>query len=154
METLPIIEITSPIPYEPKVETLMPKRKTADKTLNKVPVDKWINRLALDPEKSIKNTLEETAQLALNLESDNRTMPKRHHKSRFPFFKHPRLRDEFHDDEFYPDVRSAQNHACAQTLTGKHAGHCDAPSEEGISYFGIFARFFSSCSHTTYSKVG
>ena len=67
MEILPIIEITSLIPYEPKAETFMPKRKPADKTLEKLPMDKWRNILALDPEKVVKNTLESTAQLDLNL---------------------------------------------------------------------------------------
>ena len=69
--------------------------------------------------KIIKKTLEATAQLALNLETCNRTMTKRHRESGFTCFKHPRLKDEFHADEFCPDVTSAQNHTCVQTLTGK-----------------------------------
>ena len=71
----------------------------------------------------IRKTLEATTQLALDLDSDNRAIPKRHHKSRFPFFKHPRFRDEFHADNFYRDVRSAQNHTCAQMFTGNETGH-------------------------------
>ena len=75
--------------------------------------------LSLAPEKIIKKTLEDTAQLALNLYLDNKTTCKRHCKSAFPFFKHPRLKYEFHEDEFYPDVRSAQNDTFAQNFTGK-----------------------------------
>ena len=41
-------------------------------------MDEWRNRLALAPEKVIKNTLEVPTQLALDLELDNRTVPKRH----------------------------------------------------------------------------
>ena len=69
--------------------------------------------------RSSAKALVATAQLAINAESDNRSMPRRHFKSRFPFFKHPRLRDEFHVDTFNLDVKTAQNHACAQIFMGK-----------------------------------
>ena len=119
---LPFIEITAPIPYEPKVETFVPNRKKIYKTLKKVPMEEWSKWLALVPEKVIKKNLEAAIQLALDLESDKRTMPKRHFKSRFSFFKCPRLRDKFDTDPFFPYIRSSQNRTCVQTLMGKDTG--------------------------------
>ena len=79
--------------------------------------------MALAPDEVVNHDLENTTQLAIEVESHHRSVPRRHYKSRFPFFKHPRLKDEFHTDAFFPSVRSAQNHTCAQTLTGKGTGH-------------------------------
>ena len=85
----------------------------------KIPMKEWKNRLALAPDETINHAFDNTTQLAMSIESDNRALPRRHCKHRLPFFKHPRLRDEFHVDEFYPSVSSAQNHTCAETFTGK-----------------------------------
>ena len=79
--------------------------------------------MALAPDDIINHALDNATQLAMSIESDNSEMPRRHLKSRFPFFKHPRLRDEFHTDGFYPSVRSAQNQTCARMLTGKNVGY-------------------------------
>ena len=55
----------------------------------------------------MQKTLEATTQLAMRTEAGNRTIPKRHYKSRFSFFKYPRLRYEFYTNDFYSNVRSA-----------------------------------------------
>ena len=75
------------------------------------------------PYNVIKNALDNATQIAISLESDSRDLPRRHHKSRFSFFKHPRLKDEFLTDTFYPRLRSVQNQTCAPMFTGKYSGH-------------------------------
>ena len=89
-----------PVPCEPKAEIFMPNRKKMDKNLEKVPMEEWTKRLALAPYRVIRKILEATTHVTLDVESYNRTIPKRHFKSRFPFFKNPRLWDEFHADAF------------------------------------------------------
>ena len=83
------------------------------KSSSSIPLEEWKKRLALAPEDVIKKTLENTTQLAIEVDTDNRSVPRQYYKARFPFFKFPRLRDEFHADAFFPDARSAQNHTYA-----------------------------------------
>ena len=85
-------------------------------------MEEWSKTLALAPVMAVRKTLEATAQLALDLESDCRLAPKRHWKSHLPFFKHPRLRDNFYVGDFCPSAKSAQDYACAQKLAGKETG--------------------------------
>ena len=77
----------------------------------------------LAPDDIIKKTLENMMQLAIEVDTDNRSVLRQHYKARFPFFKFPRLRDEFHTDIFFPDARSAQNHTCAQIFIGKETDY-------------------------------
>ena len=86
-------------------------------------MEEWRKRLALASDEAISHAIGNTAQLAINVESGNRAMPRMCHESRFPFFKHLSLKDEFHTDAFSPSARSTQNHACAQMITGKGTGH-------------------------------
>ena len=94
-----------------------------NKALLKVPIEEWQKRLVMAPKELVLKTLAATTQLAINVDLDNRSMPRRHFKSRFPFFKHLRLRDEFHADAFYPDIKTAQNQTCAQICMGKDTGY-------------------------------
>ena len=71
----------------------------------------------------IYKTLDATTQLALHIESDNRSTSRCYYKSRFPFFKHKRLNDEFHTGIFYPDYITAQRHKCIQIFSGKYTGY-------------------------------
>ena len=113
LKSLPKLEITAPTPYQPSKSTyLQPNRKKMTKSSSPIPLEERKKRLALAPEDIIKKTLENTTQLAIEVDTDNRSVLRRHYKARFPFFKFSRLRDEFHTDTFFPDARSAQNHTC------------------------------------------
>ena len=39
LRSLTIVEVTSPVPYEPKAETFVPNRKKESNTLKKVPIE-------------------------------------------------------------------------------------------------------------------
>ena len=82
------------------------------KSLSTVSLEEWKKQLALALDDITKKTLENTTQLAIKVDTDNRSVLRRHYKARFPFFKFPRLRDKFHTDTFFLDTRSAQNHTC------------------------------------------
>ena len=69
-------------------------------------LEEWKKRLALALEDIIKKTLENTTQLAIEVDMDNRSVPRRYYTARFSFFKFLRLRDKFDTDTFYLDVRS------------------------------------------------
>ena len=77
----------------------------------------------MTPDDDVNHALDNVTQLDISLESESCDLPRRHHKSRFPLFKHPTLKDEFHTDAFYPSVISVQNHTYAQMFTGKDTGH-------------------------------
>ena len=77
----------------------------------------------LAPDDLINDALDNIMHLSISVECDNFVLPRRHSKSRFPFFKHSTLRDEFRTDAFYPSTRSAQNHTCAQMLICKDTGY-------------------------------
>ena len=72
-----------------------------------MPKEELRTRLEMAPDDIINHVLDNTTPLDISLESDSRDLPRRHHNSRFPFFKHTRLKDEFNTDTFYPIVRSA-----------------------------------------------
>ena len=76
------------------------------KLLSAVSLEEWKKRSALALEDIIKKTLENTTQLAIEVDMDNISILRRHYKARFSFFKFLRLRDKFYTDTFYLDVRS------------------------------------------------
>ena len=83
-----------------------------------MPIEKWRKILALALDNVTNHTLDNSTQLAIDVESDDASMPRRCFKSRFPLFKHPILKDEFHADNLFPSVKSEQNHTCTKILTG------------------------------------
>ena len=125
------MEVTTPVPCEPTESTFGPHRNMVNNTLIKVPIEEWLKRLAMVPKEVVLKTLAATTQLAINVDLDNRSVPRRHFKSRLPFFKHLRLRDEFYADAFYPDIETAQNYTCAQICMGKDTGYWEVcPSKK------------------------
>ena len=124
LKSLPEMEIIAPTPYQPSKSAYpQPNRKKMTKLSLTVPLEEWKKRLALAPDNIIKETLENTTQLAIKVDTGNRSAPRRHYKARFSFFKFLRLRDEFHADTFFPDASSAQNHTCVQIFAGKETGY-------------------------------
>ena len=123
LDSLPIVEVIAHVPHEPTKSTFETHRKMVSKALIKVKIEEWRKILAMAPKEVVLKTLAAITQLAINAESDNRSASRRHFKSRFPFFKYPRLWYEFHMDAFCPDVKTAQNHACAQIRMGKDTGN-------------------------------
>ena len=123
LENLQEVDIVPPTPHGPSSKVFsQPKRKKAKKARSKIPIEEWRKRLALAPDETMSHDLDNSTQLAIGVESDNRSVSRRHCKSRFPFFKYPRLNDEFHTDSFFPSARLAQNCTCAQAFAGKGAG--------------------------------
>ena len=84
---MPPIILTSPIEFKPEVDSYPSpsRRRKAKKYISKVPIEEWRNRLALAPDAVIKKTLDASTHLTSNVPDDNRSVMKRHYKSRFPF---------------------------------------------------------------------
>ena len=87
-----------------------------------MPIEEWSKSLVLAPDDMINDAFYNTTQLAMLEDSDNYILLRWCLKSRFPFFKHPMLIDEFHTETFYYSIRSSQNHTSAKTLAGKDTG--------------------------------
>ena len=124
LETFPEAEISASTPLSSSGSAhLQPKKKRTNKTRCKIFIEEWRKRLVLALDNEMSRALGSTTQLAIDIDSYNRAVPRRHCKCRFPFFKNPRLRDEFHTDYFFPSVRLVQNHACVQTPIEKNTEH-------------------------------
>ena len=67
----------------------------------------------------ITKTFTATTQYAANIEAGNRTIGRRHYKSRFPFLREKRVNDEFHSDTFFPSVQGNDGSICSQMFIGK-----------------------------------
>ena len=127
MEDLEFYELTSPIGFQPENNTnhedITTRRKRTDKPYKQYPggltMIEWRKRLAMAPDEVIRKTFKATTQMAMSLDIDNRIIPRRHHKARFPFLKQNRINDEFHSDTFFLSVKSNQGHTCSQIFLGK-----------------------------------
>ena len=124
MSNAEIIELTSSQPFslEEEVEDIEPARVNLEKVFSWVSLKDWRKRLGFAPDEIIKKTLEATTQYCLVPEEENREMPRRHYKSRFPFLREKRLNDEVHSDTFFPNIVTAQRHTCSQIFYGKNTG--------------------------------
>ena len=71
------------------------------------------------PEDVVRKTFQATTQMAMSVESDNRSIPRRHYKSRFPFLREKRINDTFHSDTFFPSTTSIDGHTCSQLFLGR-----------------------------------
>ena len=90
IDSLDIFEITSPQPYEPiKENEILLNRRNKKRKYKEYPggilLNKWRKRLALAPEDVVQKTFEATTQHATSLEVENRAIPRKHYKSRFPY---------------------------------------------------------------------
>ena len=72
----------------------------------------------MTPEDIVHRTLEKTTQFYLNCEDDNRDIPRRHFKSRFPGLRYPRLQEGVSTDTFFPSVTSDRGNTCSQFFVG------------------------------------
>ena len=75
------------------------------------------------PEDVIRKTFESTTQMSMNIEAKNRTIGRRHYKSRFPFLQEKRLNDVFHSDTFFPTIKSREGHTCSQLFIGRETDY-------------------------------
>ena len=89
-------ELTSPEPFAlqgnlNEGKPIIAQRKIHSKTVDEYPggvsVDVWQKRLGMAPIEVIKKTFKATTQYAPNVEAENRTIGRRHFKSRFPFLR-------------------------------------------------------------------
>ena len=127
LKSLEIIEITSPDPFEPGMDDRNYSRRDNKKKYKQYPgglsMEEWRKRLALAPEDVIRKTFQATTQLAMSVETENRLVPRKHYKSRFPFLRENRLNEEFHSDTFFPSVPTNQNETCSQLFFGKNSDY-------------------------------
>ena len=112
IDTLRYFELTSLIPHDTS-------RRSRKKILaGDIPMVEWRKRLAMTPEDVVHRTLEKTTQFYLNCEDDNRDVPQRHFKSRFPGLRYPRLQEGVSTDTFFPSVTSDRGNTCSQFFVG------------------------------------
>ena len=129
IDTLEILEITSPEPFEPETDPNYEAqtRRNTKKKYKEYPggltLDAWRKRLALAPEDIVRKTFEATTQLCMSVEAENRVVPRDHYKSRFPFLRERRINDEFHSDTFFPSVTTSKNETCSQLFFGKESDY-------------------------------
>ncbi len=112
LHTLESYELTSPCKFNPEKEDKLLQRRSINRKVSKptpgdISIDEWRKRLALEPEEVVQKTFACTTQLCTSLEAENRTIPRRHFASRFPFLKEKRLNDTFHLDTFFPRPATA-----------------------------------------------
>ena len=109
IERLDIFEITSPQPYDPsnplEEDASLTNRRNDKRKYKEYPGDlsleEWRKRLVLAPEDVVRKTFEATTQLAMSVEVNNRTIPRQHYKSRFPYLQESRVNDVFHSDTLF-----------------------------------------------------
>ena len=131
LHDLESFEITSPAPFEPeknnKIANVTSRRKDMQKMYKVYPgglsMNQWRKRLAMAPEDVIRKTFESTTQMSMNIEAENRTIGRRHYKSRFPFLREKRLNDVFHSDTFFPTIKSREGHTCSQLFIGRETDY-------------------------------
>ena len=126
LESLEIVELTSPAQYDPKPDDILQvsnPRRGEKRRYGSYPgglsMQEWRKRLALAPEDVVRKTFEATTQMAMSVEAENRIVPRQHYKSRFPFLREKRVNDEFHSDTFFPSVTTNKNETCSQIFFGK-----------------------------------
>ena len=124
LDTLEVLEMTSPDPYEPEGDVgnkIARNRKTKAKECpGGWNLEKWQDNLGLAPDDVIRKTFDATTQLAMNVEIENRTIGRKHYKSRFPFLREKRLNDEFHTDTYFPSEKTSDGKTCSQMFIGRN----------------------------------
>jgi hypothetical protein len=118
---LPIIELTSPMPWK---KTMIYNRRTKkDKTISPKELEEWSERLGHLNLVATEHTLKASTQLITSVEAETRTTPRRHLKSRLPMLRPRRLIEGFHSDTFFAVERSARGNTCAQVFVGAQSGY-------------------------------
>jgi hypothetical protein len=85
MDLFPIIELTSPMPWD--MQTQLASLRRSKRKLNefsKEDIEVWSERLGQIPALVVQKTLESTTQLVNSVEAETRTMPCHHFKVRTP----------------------------------------------------------------------
>ena len=82
-------------------------------------MEHWRKCLALAPEDVIRKKFMATTQMAMNVEVENRVIPRRYYKSRFALLKEKRANDTFHSDTFFPTCKAIDGETCSQLFLGK-----------------------------------
>ena len=124
LDLLESYELTSPNEFIPdSTDEIISRRKHNQRVYKQYPggitMDEWRKRLALAPEDVVRKTFQATTQMAMNIEAENREIPRKHYVSRFPFLKEKRLNDIFHSDTFFPSVSTNRGETCSQLFIGR-----------------------------------
>eukprot|EP00957_Ditylum_brightwellii_P063868 4846203-Ditylum_brightwellii.AAC.1 len=83
LESLETFELNLPI-HDMALETGTCHRKRKWRSMTNIPMWEWRKRLAMLPEAVVEKMLENSTNLYLNIEAENREDPRRHYKYRFP----------------------------------------------------------------------
>lgn len=125
LETLEVLEMTSPDPYDPTGNMENKVARNKNSKTKECPggwnIQKWQDNLGLAPEDVIRKTFDATTQLAMNVEIENRSIGRKHYKSRFPFLREKRLNDEFHTDTYFPSENTNDGNTCSQMFIGRNS---------------------------------
>ncbi len=118
---LPIIELTSPIPWEYQERQIRRTRKNREIPLQEI--QEWSERLGHLNTNATKRTLDATTQMIGDVEAESRITPRKHLKTRLPGLRPRRLSEGFHSDTFFAVERSARGNTCAQVFVGERSGY-------------------------------
>ena len=104
MDLYPIIELTSPMPWDMQTQ-LSPLRRSKRKLdeFSSEAIETWSERLGQIPTFTAKKTLESTTQLVSTVEAEARTIPCRHLKVRTPSLRPRCCQEGFHSDTFFSE---------------------------------------------------
>lgn len=119
-DQLPIIELTSPIPWQ---EHNAQVQRMREKPISPLILQEWSERLGHLNLKATENTLKATTQLISSVEAETRATPRRHMKSRLPALRPKRLAEGFQSDTFFASERSMRGNTCAQIFVGESSGY-------------------------------
>jgi len=127
LDILEVFELTSPDAFEPDIKHEMTMSRVIKSKDQEYPggltIEQWQARLGLAPKEVIKRTLDATTQLAINVVVENRSIGRRHYKSRFPFLREKRLNDEFHTDTYFPSLPTNDGNTCSQLFIGRNTDY-------------------------------
>jgi hypothetical protein len=148
-EILPIIELSSPIPWDHQDCHIRRMRESKD--LSPQLIKEWSERLGHLNTNVTKQTLKATTQLINTVEAETRATLRRHLKTRLPGLRPKRLNEGFHSDTFFSVERSARGNTCAQVFIGEYSGYTIAiPLKgKGLAHTALhdFIRYIGSSIH-------
>ena len=114
------VELTSPLPYEPRKRVYTRRRRTT------VPCDKqlqeWRSRLGYPTHQVTRKTLDATTQMVQTVEAETREYMRDHFKPRLQMLRPHRVNDTLYTDTFFSSERSIRGFKLFQLFAYKHSG--------------------------------
>ena len=115
LKSLPVFEITSPLPYKP--QSSLSTRRLKDKI--EVGVEEWRKRLGYPTFETTKATLAVTTQMVSVLQAESREYLRDYYKTRVWCLRPMRIDDVMYSDTFFSSIKSIRNFSCFQLFAFK-----------------------------------